>query len=103
VAEAEENNTPAPVEPPTREQTIEQFAGLLFTDREIAIILDEDPAEFKARATSEGTPEYLAVNRGRLKNIAEVRASILQHAKAGSSPAQAQVIKLLEDLKLEND
>jgi hypothetical protein len=70
----------------------EELAGLLFSEKEIKIIIDTpDEAEDSLE---------LRIIRGRLKTDAEVRRSILNHAKGGSSPAQTLADRMKRDLMI---
>ena len=66
---------------------IENLAELQFSKKEIQIILDIHLDTEK---------EKTAYLRGRLKAQAEVRKAIFTQAKQGSTPAQTQFIKLME-------
>lgn len=70
----------------------EELAGLLFSEKDIKIIIDTpDEAEDSFE---------LRIIRGRLKTEAEVRRSILNHARGGSSPAHTMVDKMKRDLMI---
>jgi hypothetical protein len=72
---------------PTIEEQIEELAALQFTDEEIATVLRMDINKLAA--------DYrVNVDRGRLLAEAEVRRSLLQMAKQGSSPAQKAFMEL---------
>lgn len=69
---------------------IEELAGLFFSPEEVELITGcnvDDPAFIKA------------YKRGSLKSEAELRRSIIQLAKDGSSPAQAMANKMVESNK----
>lgn len=69
---------------------IEELAGLFFSPEEVELITGcngEDPSFQKA------------YKRGCLKSEAELRKSIIQLAKDGSSPAQAMANKMVESNK----
>ena len=71
----------------TIEQQIEEMASLQFTDKEIATIVGVEHEQL--------IREYvLNVDRGRLLAEAEVRRSMLQLAKQGSTPAQKEFMAL---------
>jgi len=72
----------------TREEEIEFLAGLMFSKEEIETMVGDDADPFEV---------------GRLKMEVEVRKSIFDHAKAGSSPAHAQALKLIERRRLEDE
>lgn len=67
-------------------EQIEAFAQFQFTQKEVAVLM--------GRSELNGT-HATAYLRGRLKAEAEVRKSILHHAKAGSSPAQKSYLDLI--------
>jgi hypothetical protein len=67
---------------------VQEYAMYLFSEDQIALILEIDLAEMQQPAA------IRAMNRGRLIAEAAVRKSILQMAQAGSSPAQKQFIEL---------
>lgn len=70
-------------------QEIEELGRLQFSIPEISIILGIDELSF--------TNEMMnARNRGRLMASSEVRKSILQQAINGSTPAQKQMMDLIE-------
>lgn len=63
---------------------IEELASLQFTEEEIKTITGLDELDL------------IAMNRGRLKAMAEVRKSIFSQAKQGSSPAQKEYMGLIK-------
>jgi hypothetical protein len=80
---------------------VEEFAGLFYDLRSVAIILDKDIAGFRSEYLKEGAL-YRAYQRGVLKTESEVRRSIINLAKAGSSPAQNLAKGYIDDLKLQD-
>jgi len=80
---------------------LEQFASLMFTIEEIALILETDPV-FLRDSLRDPAGEYTnAFRRGRLRREAEVRESIFRLAHSGSSPAQMAALKLIENAKMD--
>jgi hypothetical protein len=87
---------------------VEELSGLYFDLIEIAIIMQLPLAEFlkengwTERAILQAQREYpssevaLRVAKGKLQKDYIVRKSIFEMAENGSSPAQQQVIKLME-------
>ena len=71
----------------TLNEQISEMAMLQFTDREIATITQLDPDALIRGYSSD-------IDRGRLLAEAEVRKSVLQMAKQGSTPAQKQFMDL---------
>lgn len=81
----------------TTEQLAEigSLADKLFSKREICVICRLDYAQ-----ALEHKPFLEAVERARLLREVKLRESILQHAEAGSSPAQTLAVGLLSRLKI---
>jgi len=70
-------------------EEIEHLGRLQFSQSEISVIIDIDESKF--------TDEMIrARNKGRLTASAEVRKSILEQAVNGSTPAQKQMMDLIE-------
>ncbi len=78
----------------TKEQLteLESLGELQFTLAECALILQIEPEELN----TEDKNIINAYERGRLKASAAVRKAILQQAKQGSTPAQKQMLELIE-------
>lgn len=74
---------------------IEKMAGLCFTPEQIAIVLQVDPDDFRLLYNDHKSDVYLHYQRGSLMHETEVRNSIFQLAKGGSSTAQQQYIGLM--------
>lgn len=71
---------------------VEQFASLFFSAYEINIML--------GKGLENQTPFYVHYKRGQLMADAEIRLSIFTMAKNGIGPAQAEAIKLMNALKI---
>ena len=80
---------------------LEQYAGLMFTKKEIAAILGYSLSEFEELLDSDDQA-LKRFQRGRLKKDAEVRKSIFDLAANGSSPAQSFAWKLIENAKMDD-
>ena len=78
---------------------IEDLSELQFSIEEIAIIVGLDAVELKKCINEKKGDKYLAFEKGRLRADASVRASILKLAKQGSTPAQKQMMDLIEKNK----
>jgi hypothetical protein len=76
-------------------------AGLLFSPEDIAIIMGVDIEEFKRDFKLDGSPIRMAYLAAKLKAEAEIRKSIFNLAKAGSSPAQTLLLKLVENANID--
>lgn len=85
----------------TMAEQIETYAGLFFSREEIAIIMELGEKEIAALAFV-GSPEYKAFHKGRLVAESEIRNSILEMAKKGSSPAQALAMDILKQAQLKS-
>lgn len=80
----------------------EELAGLFYTPKEIAIILEVDPEEFENMINSESGNVYKAYMRGYYKNDIELRKSITESALQGSSPAQSMLRDIQKLLKIKS-
>lgn len=73
-------------------EQIEELAQLQFSNEEISTIMKIDIDDMNEKYADN-------VSRGRLMAEAEVRKSILQLAKQGSTPAQKQYLDLINAAK----
>lgn len=80
---------------------VESFASLAFSPRDIAVILCIPVDDFEQLFAIETSPIFLAFERGRLKALKDLRAAIYNTAISGSSPAQAEIIKLFKSQSTE--
>lgn len=78
-------------------QELEQNARLQFSISECAIILGYDQNEFAKLFENKKSPALKAYERGRLLASAEIRKAVFTQAKNGSSPAQKQMITLIQE------
>jgi len=81
-------------------EEIQKLAGLFYTPREIAIILQLIPEDFITLCNEEGCPIYNSFHAGRLLSETELRTSIIKLAKSGSSPAQTMAMNMLMNSKI---
>jgi len=81
---------------------VENYASLMFTKEEIAIIIEVDPLQLQTVLEDRDHPAYRAFRRGRLKREAEIRKGIFDLAQNGSSPAQAFAMKIIENAKMDD-
>ena len=79
---------------------IGKLAAVFYTPKQIALILELPVAEFVEACSEEGTVCFNAFFGGRLKSEYEVRAAVVQLAKAGSSPAQTMAMQLLNNSQM---
>ena len=78
-------------------EVIEEMASLQFSLDEVALIADVAKLAFEDNESKESRA-YL---KGRLKAQAEVRQSILEMAKQGSSPAYKQFLEMAKESEIE--
>ncbi|MDD4374219.1 MAG: hypothetical protein PHG67_09905 [Bacteroidales bacterium] len=67
---------------------IEDYAGLLLTVDEIALLLDLDSAELRREIRHGKSARAKAYQKGKLKTIVEVRRQTVLFAKKGSPAAE---------------
>jgi hypothetical protein len=78
---------------------ITEFAKIQFGLDEIALLIGVDIADLKSGINDKNSPIYLAYFKGQLLAEAELRKSIYQMAKSGSTPAQKQFTELINQNK----
>lgn len=85
----------------TEEETAEvvNLAALFFSPREISVMLELDPREVNEQLDAGEGPFYRAFQQGRLQSEVDLRRSIMQLARAGSSPAQTMAMNLFKESK----
>lgn len=84
---------------PTQLEKITILAESSFEPWRIAFMLDIDPEEMKAAIEDLKNPASIAYYKGFYTNEHAVRESIMKLARDGSSPAQAQAIRMIENTK----
>ena len=72
---------------------IEELAYRLIAPGLIAINFGVDEQDFISRVRTPGTPERNAFYRGHLRQLVELRSSLIKAAQNGSNPAQQELIK----------
>jgi len=82
--------------------SLETHAGLMFSIREIAIILCIYPEDLAGMVAVVNSNEYNSFHKGRLQAEGKIRNSIYELAQNGSSPAQTQFLDLIEKAKLDD-
>lgn len=81
---------------------LEELGELQFSYSECAIILGVNIEEFKEAIVNNAKIKN-TYEKGRLSASAAVRKSILQQAKQGSTPAQKQMLTLIENASKKED
>jgi hypothetical protein len=70
---------------------------LFFSPTEVAAVLGVRKKEFLTALQDDTSAVYMAYFKGKYLSEAEIRRSIIQQAKQGSSPAQSIALKLIEE------
>ena len=78
---------------------ITELSMLQFTPEEVAKVLGLNVNEFIAEINDDSSKIAFAYECGRLKAEAEIRKSIFSMAKQGSTPAQKQMMDLINQNK----
>lgn len=78
-------------------ETIEQSAYKGFTIKEVAHIIGKAPKEFELLFSNEDDDMVLAYKKGLYQAQADLRAQTMQRALSGSSPAQSEMKKYLDN------
>lgn len=81
-------------------EEVKAMAGMFFTPQEISIALGLDRKSFLLAVKIEDSPEYNAYHAGSLQSEMIYRQKVIQLANLGSSPAQTQVAKMIEQAKI---
>ncbi|MGB0521415.1 MAG: hypothetical protein ACPGJS_00575 [Flammeovirgaceae bacterium] len=80
---------------------LEQFAGVFFSIQEIATVMELDGEALKHAYEDPSSDIHQTIQRGRLKQEAELRKIIFNLAKGGSSPAQNLALKIIQEAKID--
>lgn len=72
-------------------EQIEEYAGLLLTVDEIAVLLDLDAAELRREIRHGKSARAKAYQKGKLKTVVEIRKQTVMFAKKGSPAAESLV------------
>lgn len=82
-------------------QTIEDCGRCQFTIEETAMILEVTVKSLREQMNNPQSEAYRHYHKGRLQTIFEVRMSIIDMAKKGSTQAQEMFITLMKNLKMQ--
>lgn len=77
-------------------EEVEQFASLFYNLHKIALITEIDHDLLRDDYDHKGVV-WKAYMKGYLKSEAEIRQSVIDHAKSGSAPAQNLAVKFMTD------
>jgi hypothetical protein len=75
-------------------QAIERWASLLFSMEQVRILVQADKEAWNNDMAAEGEA-WTAYQRGKLKQEAQIRQSLITLATQGSAPAQKEVLGII--------
>lgn len=81
-------------------EMVSNMAGLFYSYKDIAIMIEVSPDEFEAEMKTESGSVYNAYMTGYLLADIELRKSITQSAINGSSPAQTMLREIQRQSKI---
>lgn len=79
---------------------IRRLAGLAFTPREVAMMLELEVEGMVMYCEFEDCDIYRAFHGGRLQREIDLREKIIKLAESGSSPAQTMLLSILQQSKI---
>lgn len=80
---------------------VTEWAQMLFTPEEIAIVLQVEVHALQSSIESRQGEAYAAYKRGQLLTIGKIRKAIIELAESGSSPAQTLAMSMIENLQID--
>lgn len=80
--------------------SIEEMAYRLVPPQLVALNIEVDELDFLHHVRIPGTMSHKAYYQGYLRQIVETRESIIKAAKNGSNPAQAELLKFMNEVNL---
>ena len=86
----------------TQEQlsSIEEMAYRLVPPQLVALNIEVDELDFLHEIRVPGTTAHKTYYQGYLRQIVETREAIIKAAKNGSNPAQAELLKFMNEVNL---
>lgn len=78
---------------------LNEFAELLYTDEELAQILEVRPTQLKAEMMTPESEVARTIHAARFRKKSQLRKANIQMAINGSTPAMTQVNELLKKLE----
>lgn len=84
----------------TELETVQKLAGLFYTPREIALMIESDADDFEAAIRSESGAVFKAYFKGYYEADMELRSCIRESALQGSSPAQGLLREIQKQSKV---
>lgn len=86
---------------PEQLDAVEKYASNLLPPNSVAAIIEVDEDEFLLELKDKQSAVYKKYFRGFYTTTSELRETIIGQAKAGSSPAQTQSLKFLDEVLIE--
>lgn len=83
-------------------QSIEDFAGMLISIHDIAVILEKDVDDFISEYKDSDSSLYKAYMKGFLLTKASLNKSIIELASRNSSPAQTEALRMIKQITYQN-
>lgn len=87
----------------TKEQLNEvtEWAMALFSPKEIALIMELDELAFAQAIAAKQGDIYKHYMKGRLISEGKIKKAVINLAESGSSPAQTLALKMIEEIKID--
>jgi len=86
---------------PDQLEAIEKFASNLIPPKSVANIIEVNEDLFMMELKNKDSDAYKSYFKGFYTTTSELRETIIGQAKAGSSPAQTQSLKFLDEVLIE--
>lgn len=83
-------------------ENLSEFAKLLFSDEQLATLIQMDQSKFKLQMRIPDSEIYKIVTVARLETEALIRKGIIEMAARCSTPAQAMATDLVAQMKKHN-
>lgn len=81
-------------------EQIKEYAGYLFSPKEIAVLLEVDPNRFLQVIRQSSHPASMAYNKGKMETVLAIRKQEIELARVGSPMAVEMVKDFMIDQKL---
>lgn len=83
-------------------ESLEYFAGLLYSDSDLAKILQMDAEDLRLQMKMQRGEAYDIITRARLIAESQIRKGIIDMAARGSTPAQTMAMELMQRMRKDN-
>jgi hypothetical protein len=75
---------------------LSKMGSNFFSHAQCAVVLEVDSLQLRAALKDQRTEAYKAYYKAYFMSMVKLRESIMELAQRGSSPAQAQILKIIE-------